>query len=169
MSDVQALFELVKGRLVPELESDFLKIPLPVLDLSRPYSRSVIGLSERCEVMLARWNPRLECAPHDHGKSGGYVLYLAGEFVETQYARVAGGLKPAGRRAISAGTLIHIEPGEIHSCHSLGEGISLHVYSPPIDGMQVYDLDKKELLTVCSAAGAWCPQPENMVISRSAL
>src|SRR4051794_21793571 len=105
------------------LAEDVLKIMLPPIDPGRPYSRNMIGLSEQCEIMLARWNPGFECAPHDHGKSGGYVLYLSGEFVETQYTRVNDGLKAVGSRHISAGTLIHIEPGEIHSCHAVGEGV----------------------------------------------
>jgi len=148
------------------LTDDLLKIQLPPVDPERPYSRNMIGLSEQCEIMLARWNPGFECAPHDHGKSGGYVLYLSGEFVETQYTRVDDGLMAVGSRTISAGTLIHIEPGEIHSCHAVGDGVSLHVYSPPIDGMLVYDLKNKEVLKVSSAAGAWCPQPENLILSR---
>lgn len=148
------------------IAGDLLKIALPPIDPERPYSRNVIGMSDHCEIMLARWNPGRECAPHDHGASGGYVLYLTGEFVETQYSRVPEGLKSVGTRRILPGTLIHIEPGEIHSCHAVGEGVSLHVYSPPIDGMTVYDLENKEMLKVSSAAGAWCPQPEGMILSR---
>lgn len=35
-----------------------------------PYSRSILRVDDRVEIMLARWRPGHGCAPHDHGGSG---------------------------------------------------------------------------------------------------
>jgi len=139
---------------------------IPPTDLSRPYSRQILGLSADCEIMMAGWNPGMECAPHDHGASGGYVLFLSGDFVEKHYELRSGVLRETTSRQIAAGQIVKIQPGEIHSCFSRFGGVSLHIYTPPIEGMRVFDIVNNQTLTVHASAGAWLPQPEEMILSR---
>jgi predicted metal-dependent enzyme (double-stranded beta helix superfamily) len=139
---------------------------IPSGEPARPYSRRILHLSKDCEIMLAQWAPGMECAPHDHGSSGGFVHFLKGDFVEKHYELKDGVLRETTSRQIAAGEIVKVQPGEIHSCFSRDGGTTLHIYTPPIDGMRVFDIVNKQILTVHSSAGAWLPQPEELILSR---
>ena len=128
-----------------------------------PYSRTVLGCSPHCEVMLARWTPGIACAPHDHGQSSGWVLFLEGEFSETSYAWESQALRPGPARVFLAGSRVGVEPGEIHSCQCSSAGLSLHLYFPRIEGMRVYDIRGQRTLTVSDDCGAWIPPSRQIV------
>jgi hypothetical protein len=136
----------------------------PAEDPVTPYSRVVLSGAPECEIMLARWAPGRDCAPHDHGASVGWVFYLEEDFEERTYRwhdrqLVAHGLFPHRQ-----GTYTEVHRGEIHSCLCQGRGLSLHVYFPGIRRMRVYDLAGRRTLVVSDDCGAWVPdRPEQRV------
>jgi hypothetical protein len=130
---------------------------------SRPYSRLVLASSPECEVMVARWSADRECAPHDLGRSGGWVFFFEADFEETSYHWVNEELRQGERRGIPAGSFVSVVQDEIHSCRSLGSGLSLHVYFPAIQGMRVFDQTGRRTLRVGDDSGAWIPESEQIV------
>ena len=51
-----------------------------------PYSRSILRVDDKVEIMLARWRPGHSCAPHDHGGAGGFVIPIEGAFAERRFS-----------------------------------------------------------------------------------
>lgn len=135
----------------------------PAPDPVTPYSRVVLSAAPECEIMLARWASDRECAPHDHGASAGWVFYLEGDFVEHCYRWHDGGLVSAGLHTHPAGTHTEVHRDEIHSCKCQGQGLSLHIYFPRIEGMRVYDPEGRRTIVVSDDCGAWIPGPEQRV------
>lgn len=131
----------------------------------RPYGRRILHSSQNCEIMLATWNPGLECAPHDHGQSTGWVWFCKGNFIESQF-HFDKNLAKVNLRAIEEDTIISIERGGVHSCMSEKGGLSLHIYMPPIEGMKVYDMTMQMTYSLKSTAGAWLPVDSDTVIAK---
>jgi cysteine dioxygenase len=136
---------------------------LSVPPVSDPYGRKVLFRSEKFEVMLATWASGAECAPHDHGDARGIVWLVEGDFTETHYEltenlTVIG--KPLSR---PAGTLLRVTPGDIHSMVAHKGGMSLHIYTPSIHDMKVFDTEKRRTLVVTDDCGAWVPHPSQIV------
>jgi predicted metal-dependent enzyme (double-stranded beta helix superfamily) len=138
--------------------------------MPQPYSRSVIHTGPDCEIMVARWTPQISCAPHDHGVSRGWVFYLEGHFLETSFQLNAGRtsqcLQPFATQKHLAGEYTFVKNDEIHSCVSPDGGLSLHVYFPRIEQMQVYDIRGERTFTVSSDCGAWIPKPHQSIEER---
>ena len=136
-------------------------VALPAPD-HHPYSRLVLDAGDDVEVMVARWRPLARCAPHDHGGSRGFVTALAGTFVEYRYSwhdadLVAG--EPLARRA---GEAFGFGPEVVHDMTAGPDGgLTLHVYSPPPERMNVYDLDRAEVLDLVGEFGAWVPEGDH--------
>lgn len=139
--------------------------PLP--SKGEPYSRTSLVVRPELEVMLARWSPGARCAPHDHGGGGGFVLPLAGSFVERRFAwrgaelivRSSERASPDGHEggdALCVDTL-SVDAALVHDMESLDEGLSLHVYTPSPRGMAVYDLARAERIDLVGSFGAWIP------------
>lgn len=135
---------------------------------TEPYGRNVLYRSENYEVMLATWAPRAECAPHDHGFSKGLVWLVEGDFLETHYD-FNNDLSVVGNTvAHSAGALLKVIPGDIHSMTSVAGGSTLHIYTPVIDAMKVYDAGGKRTLTVDENCGAWVPKNPSQILETTA-
>jgi hypothetical protein len=123
----------------------------------------VLSAAPECEVMLARWTPGEACAPHDHGASAGWVFYLDQDFEEQSYVWRMDGLAPTEIFLHRAGSFTEVRREEIHSCRCFGPGLSLHVYFPRIEKMRVYDLVRRQTVTVTDDCGAWIPdQPQRV-------
>ena len=139
-------------------------------EIGHAYGRNVIFRNDQVEIMLARWAKGATCAPHDHGKSAGCVRFLRGRFVETQF-ELQKGLNPKIKSVqdIKPMTTVLVQKGEIHSCQSLDEGISLHVYTPAISAMKVYDFERKIALTVTDDCGAWITSNPAEIVSTQIL
>jgi SAM-dependent methyltransferase len=121
-----------------------------------PYARALLAVTDDCEIMLARWRPGIPSAPHDHGDARGWVFVLDGTFEESVHRLERGELVDVGRRRHAPGDRIRIEEGEIHACVCEGEGITLHVYTPRIRAMRIFDRARRRTLVVAEG-GAWIP------------
>lgn len=130
----------------------------PLGTATTPYVRQVLALTSQAEVMVARWRPGVPCAPHDHGAAGGWVVFASGTFVETTWMARGRGYEATAARTHRAPAASRVAAGAFHHCLCAEEGLSLHVYTPPIEGMQVLDLDHRRTLRLASHCGAWLPQ-----------
>lgn len=150
-------------------EIRLLAAPLP--ESNEPYSRRLIFSSSIGEVMIAHWPSGAMCFPHDHGGSSGVVSVLEGSFFERSFvlnhfpSQVE--LGPIGPEVkYETGSLIPVSPGDIHHMRTPTGGITLHIYTPAIQGMKVYDEVKRCIYTVHNNCGAWVPLDERLIIRR---
>lgn len=130
-----------------------------------PYGRRILYKSENFEVMLATWAPHRECAPHNHGYSNGAVWLVKGSFIENHY-NFKNTLIPTKIRLCREDSLLDVDSEDIHSMSTTGHGISLHIYSPPIHDMKVYDTHMQATLTVTDDCGAWVPMETSKIVGR---
>ncbi len=134
---------------------------------NEPYGRQILYKSPEIEVMLAKWSFASAASPHNHGFSGGLIWFLKGDFTEQHFTFSEGQLVPIGESDFfSEGQVAKVVSSDIHSCCPVAEGISLHLYSPAIHDMKVWDLKNKETLTVAGECGAWIPENSKLILKR---
>ena len=122
-----------------------------------PYSRQKIYEDPELEVMIANWEPDFRCAPHDHGGASGFVALLRGDFNERRFAWDGPSLAVTGEADRSEGGWIGFGPEVIHDMVAPLGGLTLHAYAPPPQRMNVYDLEREEVLDLVGNFGAWIP------------
>lgn len=59
-------------------------MPLIKDDRSKPYYRKLLYKNEQLELLVMNWSD-LECAPHDHGHSFGWIQVISGVSKNTVY------------------------------------------------------------------------------------
>jgi ubiquinone/menaquinone biosynthesis C-methylase UbiE len=160
----QERFAQIKKMLLPL--SQFQKTPE---NPHEAYCRNVLISNGQFEVMIASWKKNMDCLPHDHGFSKGRVVILEGTFVETNYKWVGTNLEADGALlTYNENDVVHIDSNDVHSMHCLDEGgLTLHIYTPPIQKMKVYSLEEKLTYTVSDNCGAWIPKDDRQVLSKT--
>jgi len=131
-----------------------------------PYGRRTLHRDVSGEVMLAGWGTDAACAPHDHAGGVGVVRVLDGAFTETDWIWRHGILSRGESRRWRAGESIPVVVGGIHSMVAHGAGTTLHLYTPAIAGMRVFDRARRQTLSVRDDCGAWVPRDEALVLAR---
>lgn len=129
-----------------------------------PYSRLPLYRGTDGEVVLVSWSEAIECAPHDHGMATGRVVLLRGTFTERLWGWRHNEFTPLSVRHWQTGTVLSVADGNIHSMCAEGHGVSLHLYTPAITGMRVYDLKARRTLTVSDDCGAWIPEDDAQIV-----
>lgn len=133
-----------------------------------PYSRKIIYSGPEGESMVAHWPAGSICLPHDHADAWGAVLVLEGLVYEQGFS-LSQDLKAAGpERSYPAGSAIMVRPGGIHNMRAEPSSITLHLYSPPIREMKVYDQTNHVIYTVAGECGAWIPREPHLILRREA-
>jgi len=132
-----------------------------------PYGRRLLHRDQTGEVMLAGWGRDAACAPHDHAGGVGVVQVLDGAFTETDWVWRDGILAPGASRRWCAGQSIPVVAGGIHSMMAHGAGTTLHLYTPAISGMRVFDPARRQTLSVRDDCGAWVPRDEALILARA--
>jgi predicted metal-dependent enzyme (double-stranded beta helix superfamily) len=123
-----------------------------------PYSRQPLHCDDTVEIMVARWAPGASCAPHDHGGCSGFVVVVSGSLVETDYVWHGDDLVATADLPRGAGSVRGFGPEVIHTMRADAVGgVTLHVYSPAPERMNVYDLQRREVLDLVGDFGAWIP------------
>ena len=122
-----------------------------------PYSRSILRVDDKVEIMLARWRPGHGCAPHDHGGAGGFVIPIEGTFAERRFSWDGPRLVVTEQATRPEGIPIRITSDDIHDMTAGARGLTLHFYSPPASSMRVFDLQRAEVLELVGNYGAWIP------------
>jgi len=139
---------------------DFDDLPEPTL--GKPYNRKLLFKNEEVEMLVMNWS-QLECAPHDHGHSHGWIQVLSGTSINTIY-EMSGTSLPAElfQEYHHQGKYLYAPKKAIHKMQASNQTdlITLHLYSPPITGMIVYDLKKCAACIVSDDCGAWWPDQQ---------
>jgi predicted metal-dependent enzyme (double-stranded beta helix superfamily) len=123
-----------------------------------PYSRQALHADETVEIMVARWAPDAECAPHNHGGCSGFVVVLSGALIETDFTWHGDELVAGAGNPRVSGSSRGFGPEVIHAMSANASGaVTLHVYAPRPERMNVYDLERREVLDLVGDFGAWIP------------
>lgn len=129
-------------------------------DGTEPYRRHLLHAGSEGEALIMGWRDDAPCAPHDHGAARGVVLVLRGEGVEQEWIVEGEGVRPGRRREMAAPAMVRVLPGVVHSMTARGSAVTLHLYTPMITDMRVYDVERRCTLVVADDCGAWIPQEE---------
>jgi cysteine dioxygenase len=110
------------------------------------YTRNLVARTEHFEMLVLCWGLGQESPIHNHAGQNCWMAVLDGEIEETQF-----GVAEEGRRVrLVAGQVKVFSPGRVafinddialHRVRPTAgrSGISLHLYSKPIDVCNVYD------------------------------
>ena len=138
------------------------------LNLNEAYGRKILFKNEQIEVMLASWSDHATAAPHNHGASKGLIWFVQGNFAEQHYRFHHHELTHVTQAVkFSENEVVTVDASDIHSCQPEKTGLSLHIYSPPIHEMKVWDAKRRRTLTVSDNCGAWVPQDLNLILSET--
>jgi len=128
------------------------------------YGRKVLYSGPEVEVMVAWWRPQGQCFPHDHGNATGRVVLLKGSFREQKFNFNNNRINPGRKNNFQQGQVLNVCRHEIHSMKSIEDyGLTLHIYSPSITAMKVYDIENSLKYVVVDDCGAWRPQSHQIV------
>tara|TARA_A100001037_G_C14735363_1_gene450711 strand:- start:110 stop:457 length:348 start_codon:yes stop_codon:yes gene_type:complete len=100
--------------------------------------------------MLLCWNGQQKTPIHDHNGSDGWTWCLAGEIEEMRYTLEYGKPKFLSKTQVSSSIYTHINDDKALHCmqnSSEGQGVSLHLYAPPIRSCRSYCLETGEIKT----------------------
>ncbi|MCM3724757.1 cysteine dioxygenase family protein [Neobacillus cucumis] len=143
---------------------DFDDLPEP--SLGKPYNRKLLFKNEEVEMLVMNWS-HLECTPHDHGNSHGWIQVLSGTSLNSVYEMSGTGL-PAElfREYHHQGKYFYAPKNAIHKMQASNQTdlVTLHLYSPPITGMKVYNLEKCAACVVSDDCGAWWPDEQHQKV-----
>jgi cysteine dioxygenase len=120
-----------------------------------PYGRKCIFRSENFEVVVMNWKPGKASNIHDHGNSFGCVYSVSGQADNVLYDE---NLEHIGTTPLINNAIAEVPRGIYHAiCNDTSDfAVSLHFYSPPMDGMKVIDSnDKTKSFFVKNDCGAW--------------
>ncbi|MFC0526049.1 cysteine dioxygenase family protein [Pontibacillus salicampi] len=126
----------------------------------KPYYRTLLYQDEQVELLVMNWS-QLECAPHDHGESYGWVQVVDGASLHTVYEVKDNKLpEELFEERQEKGNLFFAPKKGVHKMKDAGGTglMTLHLYAPPISGMIVYDLNVCAACIVSDDCGAWWPE-----------
>ncbi|KON86074.1 hypothetical protein AF332_04090 [Sporosarcina globispora] len=125
----------------------------------KPYYRKLLYQNDEVELLVMNWSD-IECAPHDHGNSKGWIQVLNGDSENTVFEVKEGVPNELFTEVKSKGFFFFAPQNGVHKMKSTGREnlVTLHLYSPPITGMKVYDLQKCAACIVSEDCGAWWPE-----------
>uniref|UniRef100_UPI0011A872AF cysteine dioxygenase n=1 Tax=Bacillus thuringiensis TaxID=1428 RepID=UPI0011A872AF len=131
-----------------------------------PYGRKLVYQSDHVEILVMNWNDRIECSPHDHGDSYGWVVIVNGETTHTLYKIDSETKIPVIHKIETTNVPFFAHKTQIHTMVNNAPEplVTFHVYSPPIKGMKVYDLHRCAACIVSDDCGAWWPEEQRQRI-----
>ena len=99
----------------------------------------------QASAWIITWAPGTTLELHDHGDATGTFVVLQGALTERYTDRDPddrdGALDALAHRTLAAGSVTSFGPEHIHELRNNGSVpvVSLHVYTPSLDGMRFYD------------------------------
>ena len=131
----------------------------------KPYGRNKLVNNGRIEIVFLTWGPGQICDVHDHGESCGMVKVVKGNISNIIYSPDTETGEPIHQQEEYVVDDVFIEVPK-DSWHQMKNNLddftyTLHVYAPPVEDMQVFDREKKQLITVDEECGAWTTEPEH--------
>ncbi len=128
----------------------------------KPYYRKLLYQDDQVEMLVMNWSD-IECAPHDHGDSCGWIQVMNGISRNTVFevkenempVEVFSEYRKKGRLFFAPEKGVHkmTDPAKSNL-------VTLHLYSPPIKNMVVYDLAACAACVVSDDCGAWWPDEQ---------
>jgi cysteine dioxygenase len=108
------------------------------------YTRNLVRRCDAFEMIVLCWSPGQTSPIHDHAGQRCWMTILDGSIEEVQYAwpRTSGRLVESGRREFARGKVAYVDDDiGLHCVRPAagGPGVSLHLYSRPIDVCRTYD------------------------------
>ncbi|MYL34514.1 hypothetical protein GLW08_13390 [Pontibacillus yanchengensis] len=132
----------------------------------KPYYRKLLYQNEQVELLVMNWS-ELECAPHDHGHSYGWIQVIRGTSENTIY-EVNGNQIPEELFSMneSERSVFFAPKKGVHKMKGTSDAglVTLHLYAPPITGMKVYDLETCAACVVSDDCGAWWPDEQRQKV-----
>lgn len=126
---------------------------------NKPYGRNILLNNGTIEVVFLSWPANSICDVHDHGESCGLVKVIKGNISNIIYSpdKVTGEPIHQQEEYVVDDVFIEVPKDSWHQMkNNLGVfSYTLHVYAPPVTDMQVFDKEKKQLITVDEECGAW--------------
>lgn len=107
-----------------------------------PYGRKVLYTSDDVEVILVHLPAHAATRIHDHGQSIGAALVLEGQLLNVIYRLVESGDALENEvHYTRSEELFLAERSQIHQMRNpySERVVSLHMYTPPLCGVQVYE------------------------------
>lgn len=159
-SDIATLKSVIEGRTTNDM--DIATYHLDPGD--KPYGRNKVFNNGKIEIVFLTWGPDQICDVHDHGESCGLVKVVKGSISNIIYSpdKETGEPKHQQEEYVVDDVFIEVPKDSWHQMKNNQDKFSytLHVYAPPVEDMQVFDKDKKQLITVDEECGAWTTEPE---------
>ncbi|OLS34866.1 cysteine dioxygenase family protein [Bacillus sp. MRMR6] len=167
---ISKVLDILKNPSKAELKDALLQLNLTVDELAdlpeptdgKPYNRKLLYKNNDVEMLVMNWSD-LECAPHDHGSSHGWIQVLSGTSINSVYEVSEDGLPTQlFHQYQHQGKTFYAPKKAVHKMKALNntDMVTLHLYSPPISGMMVYDLEKCAACIVSNDCGAWWPDEQ---------
>lgn len=137
LADIQNLLE--------SLQLDIVEVQKHLEFNSLHYKRNLLHAGRSCQVLLLCWLNGQRSQIHDHVGSSCGVKVLKGRAIETTFERAGNGMIFAkGSAVLEQGSICANQDEDIHQVSNLQDNdaclVTLHVYSPPLKNMNVYDL-----------------------------
>lgn len=131
-----------------------------------PYGRRMIFQNEHIELILMNWGEHARSLPHDHGRSEGWVRVLCGSALHARYSAEGDQLQCVEEQRYAAGTIFHAPVGLVHHMgNATAEPlVTLHCYFPPIQRMEVFDMEASRAAVVSDDCGAWWPESDGQIV-----
>ncbi|MEH7120908.1 cysteine dioxygenase family protein [Neobacillus vireti] len=169
-SKIEYVLDSLKNPSKAQLKDALLKLDVKLKDFDnllepsqgKPYNRKLLYKNKEVEMLVMNWS-QLECAPHDHGNSHGWIQVISGTSLNTVYEWEGKSLPTElFQEYHQKGRYFYAPKKAIHKMQAFNQTdlVTLHLYSPPITGMMVYDLDKCAACVVSDDCGAWWPEDQ---------
>ncbi|MBL6009181.1 cysteine dioxygenase family protein [Bacillus sp. 2CMS4F] len=146
---IEEIFGGLKNPSVKDLAASLKQIP-NAAELSQPYikepdqyayGRNAIYRNNELEIIVINIPPNKETAVHDHGQSIGCAMVLEGKLLNSIYRSTGDHAELSNSYFVHKGECLISTKGLIHkmSNPTYERMVSLHVYSPPLEDMTVFE------------------------------
>ena len=111
------------------------------------YSRNLLAYGPQFYALVLCWKPGQASPIHDHKGASCGVRVIAGVATETSYCWQGNQLVENSVTTMNAGEVCGSFDDDIHEIRNNGDHnlVTLHIYSPYLDNINLYDLESGEV------------------------
>lgn len=104
------------------------------------YHRSLVRRTDALDLLILSWMPGQRSTVHDHAGSRGVVRVHRGVLTSRSFAVEGPAARSTGETLVPAPGLAAVEVGDVHQLANTSAGplVTVHVYAPPLQGMNAY-------------------------------